>query len=275
MTTNNSGQGGAPSPALQNPLDTQRYVAWFHELDAWTEYWDIYHPETRGRYYFGDDKTESGLLGRFLPRTEYPPAWTSWTHMALGIDSPDAFITEILKPDIAAAVMEVDALVARLFVKHFGDASNPSVQADYLEGMFRFAIGALPPATERDALIPEDDWRKPTAGHHALDADIMWFAWALQLEAAHAIDVNTKSKDSIAGRDVDHARRTLLIAGVATGCPADFAWHGHRRTRAEYSANAQTMSLLRERGKQWASDFATSAAEVHALYKIREWGQED
>ena len=23
----------------------QRHVAWFHELDAWTEYWVVYHPE--------------------------------------------------------------------------------------------------------------------------------------------------------------------------------------------------------------------------------------
>jgi hypothetical protein len=44
----------------------QRYVAWFHELDAWTEYWDVYHPETRGRYYFGDGGEEPGLLTQIL-----------------------------------------------------------------------------------------------------------------------------------------------------------------------------------------------------------------
>src|SRR5580698_3567986 len=50
-----------------------RYAAWFHELDAWTEYWDLYHPETRGRYYFGDGEVEAGLLTPLLPRTSYPP----------------------------------------------------------------------------------------------------------------------------------------------------------------------------------------------------------
>ena len=30
----------------------QRYVAWFHALDAWTEYWDVYHPENRGQILF-------------------------------------------------------------------------------------------------------------------------------------------------------------------------------------------------------------------------------
>ena len=44
----------------------QRYAAYFRELDAWTEYWDIYHPETHGRYYFGDGE-HPGLLSAFLP----------------------------------------------------------------------------------------------------------------------------------------------------------------------------------------------------------------
>jgi hypothetical protein len=337
MTNNNLTRGGAPRPAPENLHDNERYVAWFHELDAWTEYWDIYHPETLGRFYFGDGNTETGLLTLFLPRTQYPPAWTAWTRMALATDSPEPFITEILKPEVASAVMEVDALVARLFAKHFGDASDPRVQADYLEGIFRFAIDALPPATERDARIPEGDWRKPTAGRHTLDGDLMWFAWALQLEAAHAIaklddghaiakpdddhsrakldDVHTIAKvDSHATAKVDddqaiarvddthaianlddghttagsndsddllilkdeahHARRALLLAGVATGCPANFAWRGHRRTRAEYQPNVETISLLRNRGLQWAADFESAAAEVHALYRIREWGED-
>jgi len=40
--------------------------AYFKELDAWTEYWDIYHPETGGRYYFGDGE-QPGLLAAFRP----------------------------------------------------------------------------------------------------------------------------------------------------------------------------------------------------------------
>ena len=267
MTPDNLDRGGEPNPAPLNSDCDQRYVAWFHELDAWTEYWDIYHPETRGRYYFGDGETETGLLARFLPRTEYPPVWTAWTRMALGTESPDEFVAEVLKPDVAAAVMEVDALVARLFAKHFGDASDQRVQADYLEGISRFALDALPPATEREALVPESDWRRPTAGRYTLDGDMMWFAWSLQLEAAHAVA-------RVGTSHGDHVRRALLLAGVATGCPANFAWRGHRRTRAEYGPNAATLSLLRDRGTQWASDFDASASEIHALFRIREWGDD-
>jgi hypothetical protein len=257
--------GGGASSSPEDRDDEQRYVAWFHELDAWTEYWDIYHPETRGRFYFGDGKTEIGLLTRFLPRDRRPPPFIAWTRMALGFDFVSVFVDEVRAPEVASAVMEVDDLVGRLFAKHFGNAADPSVRADYLEATFRFATNSLPPAIERDARISEADPRKLTAGRHMLYGDIMWFAWALQIEAAHAV----------VGPNEGHVRRTLLLAGVATGCAADFAWRGHRRTRTEYRPATRTVSLLRDRGMQWASDFEAASKEVHALYRIREWGHED
>ena len=91
----------------------------------------------------------------------------------------------------------------------------------------------------------------------------MWFAWALVLEAA----------DAVRG-DAGRARRALQMAGVATGCPANFAWRGHRRTRSEYRRDAETAALLHERGLAWASDLAAGAREVRALYVIREWGED-
>jgi hypothetical protein len=92
----------------------------------------------------------------------------------------------------------------------------------------------------------------------------MWFAWAIHLEAAHAIG----------GPDAGHSRRSLMLAGVASGCPADFAWRGHRRTRPEYQRGPGTADLLLARGLRWATDFDAAAAEVRALYQIREWGHE-
>jgi hypothetical protein len=254
-----------PHPATRTRV--QRYVAWFHELDAWTEYWDVYHPETRGRFYFGDGKTEPGLLTRFLPRDYRPPAFVAWRRMALYPDSPAidrvaAFAEVVRTPQVAEAVMEVDDLVARLFEKHFGDAADRDVCQDYLEGILLFGTDALPPATERAARIADDDPRKRTAGRHTLDGDIMWFAWAVQLEAAHLIS----------GSDDRQALRSLLLSGVAIGCPANFAWRGHRRTRSEYRRSEATARLLHERGMRWAADFDAAAEEVHALFRIREWG---
>jgi hypothetical protein len=64
----------------------------------------------------------------------------------------------------------------------------------------------------------------------------------------------------------------LQLAGVATGAAANFAWRGHRRTRPEYQKDDRTAALLRQRGLRWASDFNAGASEVHALFRIREWG---
>jgi hypothetical protein len=258
--------GGAGSASPDDPTALQRYVSWFHELDAWTEYWDIYHPETSGHFYFGNGGSETGLLTRFLPRDGRPLAFLAWTKMALGADSTDhqTFADEVRVPEVAAAVMEVDDLLSRLFTKHFGDASDGRIRADYLEAIFRFALNSLPPATERDARISDDDPRKSTAGRHTLEGDIMWFAWALHTEAAHAI----------VGANREHPRRALFLAGVATGCPANFAWRGHRRTRSEYQPDEQTAALLRQRGLEWATNFEAAAREIHALFRIREWGHE-
>lgn len=248
-------------------------MAWYHELDAWTEYWDIYHPETHGRFYFGDGAGEPGLLTRFLPRDGRPPPFTAWTLRALypsdpeagtpGINRDAAFLDEIREPLVAEAIMAVDDLVASMFVRHFGDASDPAVRADYLEGIWRFAQDTLPPATERDARIADDDPRKPTAGRHTLDGDIQWFAWALELEAAQAI----------VGSDDRDPMRTLMLAGAASGCAINYAWRGHRRTRREYTPDAVGEAVIRSRARAWATDFEAAAAEIHALYRIREWGE--
>lgn len=265
--------GGATSlsavAALEGPdadaAARQRHVAWFHELDAWTEYWDVYHPETQGRYYFGNDGAEPGLLTRFLPRRGPTPAFTAWTRMALQQGCAEDFAAIVRQAAVAQAVVEVDALVARLFARHFGNADDTQVRADYLAAMFAFATDTLPPATERDSRIADDDPRKATAGRHTLDGDMMWFAWALHTEAAFAV----------LGPDAGHPRRALMLAGIASACPANFAWRGHRRTRPGYAADEQTHRHLHALGLRWACDFAAARDEIHALFRIREWGHED
>ena len=239
-----------------------RHAAYFHELDAWTEYWDVYQPASRGRFYFGDDRDEPGLLRALLPRDGRPPAFAAWTYAALHELGDDRFLDEIARPVVRAAVVEVEALVAGIFARHFGDARDPAVRVDYLAAMHGFAIDALPRCPERASRLAPDDPRRATAGSHTLDGDLMWFAWALVLEAAHAIGADGA------------ARRALMMAGVATGCAANFAWRGHRRTRARYRADAATAALLRARGLGWADDFAAGVREVRALYRIREWGED-
>src|SRR5690242_12717387 len=121
-------------------------VGFFHELDAWTEYWDIYHPETRGRFYFGDG-AEPGLLSRLLPRDQRPAVFVAWTRMALGSGTPRAFAEAVGVAETAAAVGEVDALLGQIFARHFGPADAPAVRESYLDAVFRFATDQLPPAS--------------------------------------------------------------------------------------------------------------------------------
>lgn len=94
----------------------------------------------------------------------------------------------------------------------------------------------------------------------------MWFAWASHLEAAHILTLSGNSSAS--------KQRALMMAAVATGCAANFAWRGHRRTRPEYRADDDTAQRLRAFGLLWADDFEAARAEVHALYRIREWGHD-
>ncbi|HEX3474974.1 MAG TPA: hypothetical protein VHT91_08025 [Kofleriaceae bacterium] len=243
--------------------DLARHVSYFHELDAWTEYWDVYHPESRGRFYFGDDRGEPGLLTLLLPRASRPPLFRAWTQAALYRSGPQRIHDELARPEVAAAVSEVDELVAAIFGRHFGDPRQAEVQADYLTAIHRFAIDDLPPAPDRAARIAPDDPRSATAGRHTLEGDLMWFAWGMTLELAELVR-----------GDIGRDRRALQMAGVAAGCPANFAWRGHRRTRAEYVRGADTAALLHRRGLAWAGDLAAATREVHALYRIREWGED-
>ena len=62
-----------------------RYCAWFHDLDAWTEYWDVYQPQSRGRFYFGDGPDAPGLLppGSSRGTGGRPALVRAWVRMAL------------------------------------------------------------------------------------------------------------------------------------------------------------------------------------------------
>jgi hypothetical protein len=240
------------------------YAAFFHELDAWTEYWDLYKPQTLGRYYFGSGDTP-GLLHLLVPRHSVPPVFSAWKRYALSGER-DAFVAAAREPSVAAAVTEYDQLVCEILARHFGDARDPAVRADYLAAMHHFGTDTLPPATGRQARVPPDDPRHRTSGRHTIDADMMWFVWALHLEAAHLVSDPSGAP-----------ARALLLAGVATGSAANFAWRAHRRTRPEYLAGTgyeriMTANLLRQRGLAWAVDLTAAADEVHALYRIREWG---
>src|SRR5262245_9747027 len=165
-----------------------RYAAYFFELDAWSEYWDLYHPETRGRYHFGDG-SRPGCLSAFLPDPERGPspvfdAWKAYAYASREADDGEPrrlFEEQARQQRVAEAVLDVDGLVCSIFAERFGgaDAVEP-----YFDAIGRFALDTLPPCPERADRLSPDDPRKPFAGSHMMAGDIMWFAWATQLECA-------------------------------------------------------------------------------------------
>lgn len=179
-----------------------------------------------------------------LPPASSPQLRSAWSRMAMRADDRAAFAVEVQRSELVDALLAVETQIDRRFRAGFGDASEDGVQRDYLAAVFHHAADDLP--------------------HRRMRKDPRWFAWALQIEAALAI----------VGIDDRDPRRTLMLAGIASGCPVDFAWHGERPTRAEYRRDATTVALLHRRGLRWATDYDASRGEIHALFRIHEHGHD-
>jgi len=236
-----------------------KYSAYFKELDAWTEYWDIYHPETRGRYYFGDGDSP-GLLATFLPTPMCyrNPVFDSWKSLALYSDETveagawERFETEARKPHVVDAVLEVDALVLRLMREHFADDSGVVDDFAYLDAMERFGKDTLPACPERYARIPDGDGRKSTSLHHTIEGHVMWFGWAVHLICAQMSAPRDPEADAL---------RRLLLAGAALGCAFDFAHRKRCHTRSAYMGESGRANIWRQ-AQRGLADFEASAQEM-------------
>jgi len=248
-----------------------RYARFFWELDAWTEYWDIYHPETHGRYYFGEGDSP-GYLNAFLPNPKRPrnPVFDAWKVLALcsadGVDPKllAKFESEALRPAVIDAVLAVDELVLGLVRKHFAAPSGGVDALAYLDAMERFGKNTLPECPERFERLSSIDPRKSSSLHHTIEGHIMWFGWAVHLECAQLS----------APPDPDsHELRCLLMAGTALGASFDFAYRGRCRTRREYSsADGSAWANIWSRACECALDFPAASNEGRTLFRIREYG---
>jgi hypothetical protein len=251
-----------------------RYADYFFDLDAWSEYWDIYRPETRGRYHFGDGSRD-GYLSAFLPTPRRPraPVFEAWKAHALTSGEPTRafearrrFEREVsARSEVADAVVAVDRLVQGLANQHFRVDGVLEIEA-YLDAIERFACDTLPERPERYQRIPDDDPRKPYSLRHRMAGDIMWFAWAVHLEAVQIVAPATPDEEQM---------RALLMAGVAFGCSMDYAFSGRCRTRREYEAGGyKAWRAIWKKGRELTSDFDRAAAEVRSLFFIRAYGDD-
>lgn len=215
----------------------------------------------RSYYYFGGEG-KPGLLDLLLPRLTVPAIFAAWKRHALGLAKDADFERCATEKRVSAAVGELDDLVSDVFERHFGDPRLDAVRRSYLRAMHRFGTDTLPAADERLERIGPGDPRRRTAGRHTIDVDMMWFAWALQLEAPQ-LGPSDDRRTSL---------RALLLAGVATGSSANFAWRRHRRTRRNTTLMRQPSASSSSGALGWAEKVTAATAEVHQLYQIREWG---
>lgn len=248
------------------------YARFLFELDAWSEYWDLYHPETRGRYHFGDG-TQPGYLSAFLPTPTggRAPVFEAWKRVALtpadepwAADDRRAFEQQARAPHVAEAALAVDDLVRGLVRAHFAEQDGGLDEDAYLDAIERFAHDTLPTCPDRTAALPPDDSRLPYSDTHRMAGDIMWFAWAIHLECAQLVAPCNER---------ERGERALCMAGVALGSSMDFAFSGRCRTRKEYkSADGAAWARIWARAKECAREFDRAAAEVRELFLIRTYG---
>jgi hypothetical protein len=256
-----SSPDAAPLPVANAPLevddDLERYAAFFTDLDSYTEYWDLYRPELKGKYMGYVGLLFSGVL----------PEWFDYALNEKTTQAP-ALLTK-LKKDLAVsevtdALLQLDELQLTLIEKHFPGPDGKGIDfASYLAAVDAFAQDLLSPDADRLARTPEDDARHDYAGRHRMDGPAMWFYWASVTDCTSLIAGPN-------GGMTPH--RALLIGAAAFGSAMDFTFRGQvgfrGKTRPQYKPNAETAALLRAQAREWVRDGNVARSQTMDLYRI-------
>jgi hypothetical protein len=230
----------------------ETYAAFFRDLDSFTEYWDVYRPETNGKFM-------DPVVQHIFPKVLVP--WRNYA-LATGPDKAtqrETLLAVLHQPPVSEAVMLIDDLQAQLITTHFGQQPVPHLDS-VVEAQLAFGKDTLPLDPDRDSRIQAGDPRKPFAKFHRMDSPIMWFNWAAHVESAALLQGETGQK---------MAARTLLMAGVCGGSSMDFTFRDNRLpTRPEYKRDEATERLIRAKTQQLSTDWRAAVAELHDLWRI-------
>ena len=228
------------------------FAAFFRDLDSFTEYWDVYRPETNGRFM-------NAVTQQIFPNVLAP--WRDYA-LATGPEKAtrrEALLAVLRQPPVSDAVMLIDDLQAQLITTHFGQQPTPDPDS-VLEAQLAFGKDTLPLDPDRDSRVQAGDPRKPFAKFHRMDGAIMWFNWAAHVESAALLDGETGP---------GMAARTLLLAGICGGSSMDFTFRDNRLpTRPEYVRDDATERLIRTKTQQLSADWTAAVAELHDLWRI-------
>jgi hypothetical protein len=243
----------------------ERYAAYFRDLDAVTEYFDVYgRPPADNlmpfvfKYYGGDD----------VPgRRKALNIWRSYA--VIPDDDPakaiekQALEQELAQPDVASAVKTVDAALLGNARTHWSVAG--SVDRDVMfDAFLRFGADRLPEDNDRLTRIQNlndpTDPRLNTALLHRMDGQIMWMNWMGHVECAVTL---------FGIQDPDHGLRTAWLSALCLGYSADCVFRSRGQTRPEYYQPDGEDRMWRK-SVLIANDFDKARAEAYALARLRE-----
>ncbi len=243
----------------------ERYASYFRDLDAVTEYFDVYG-RPQADYLMP-------LVMKYFGRDDVPgrrKALNIWkSYAVIPDDDPtravekQALEQELAQPDVASAVKSVDTALLNLARTHWSFAGVFDREV-MLEALLRFGADRLPEDNDRLTRIRNlndpADFRLSYALYHRMDSLVMWMNWMGHVECAAILFGATHS---------DHALRTVLMSALCLGYSADCVFRSRGHTRPEYYQPDGEDRMWRK-SVLIANDFDKARAEAHALARLRE-----
>lgn len=225
--------------------------AFFRELAEWTDGWATHHPETRGRFAWGDGVGEVGALTVLLrPAADGRSPHQRWTDWAMAHREPwgeathAQLVRRLVAPEVRAAVLSLDLLLCHLYRRHFGALPASEALPAFLDAVYRYAGGEL--------------------GDRPTGEDPVWFRWGFVIESA----------ELLAPGDGRAGLRRAWMAGLVVGAATEAVRTRRYRTRGAYAAAPDLAATLHRRGRALAQDLAEGSAELRDLQLIRIGGEQ-
>jgi hypothetical protein len=242
----------------------ERYAAYFRDLDAVTQYFNVY----------GRPPADNLMpaVSKYFGRDDVPgrrKALNIWRDYAIIPDDDPTKATErqaleqeLAQPDVASAVKTVDAALLDNVRKYWFLAGSLDREV-MLEAFLRFGADRLPEDNDRVTRVTNfnpADPRIPFALHHRMDGQVMWMNWMGHVECAATVFGATHA---------DHGLRTVFFSALCLGYSADAVFRNRGQTRPEYY-QADGEDRMWRKSVLLANDFDKARAEAHELARLRQ-----
>ena len=238
----------------------QTYFDFFVDLDAHTEYYNVYDANPDGKY-----------MNAIIQYMKF--IWQDWMEYATleaeqeGKDALNRLKQELLNNTTKDNLILTNTLMKMLIEKHFGDTTGKIDIEAYFDAVEKFALDILPEDIDRfNRITDPNDFRKVHSKYHRMDGEQLWFIWAGQNEWSSFIDNNVNEFGEI---------RRLQLAGAIYGVCLDYTFRDDRSANAKkiptakgYKKDERTLNLLRKRAVNWYNDFSLAVKECHELIQI-------